>query len=128
MAEADFLSILLSKPKLKALNKYHNLNKEWYFLGAELEVDDEDLNKIEDRYSDDRMRMIKMFGVWLEKGKKPNYKTLIKALVDIDKKGVAQSLCTDLGKHLYLASFPGSLTSVFTSRKGAGGSLVRKIM
>ena len=98
MAEADFRSILLSKPKLKTLNKYHDLNNEWYFLGAELEVDTEELNKIEKEYSDDRMRMIKMFGVWLEKGENPTYRKLIKTLVEIDKKDIAKSICTGLGK------------------------------
>ena len=98
MAEADFTSILLSKPKLKTLNKYHDLNKEWYFLGAELEVDDEELDKIEAEYSDDRMRMIKMFGIWLKQGENPTYRKLIKALVEIDKKDIAKSICTGLGK------------------------------
>ena len=98
MAEADFISILLSKPKLRTLNKYHDLSIEWYFLGAELEVDSEELNKIEKSYTNDRMRMIKSFGVWLEKGENPTYRRLIKALVDIDKKDIAQSICKDLGK------------------------------
>ena len=98
MAEADFTSILLSKPKLKTLNKYHDLNKEWYFLGAELEVDDEELDKIEAEYSDDRMRMIKMFGIWLKQGENPTYRKLIKALVDIDKEDIAKSICKGLGK------------------------------
>ena len=98
MAEADFTSILLSKPKLKTLNKYHDLNKEWYFLGAELEVDTKELNKIEKEYSDDRMRMIKMFGVWLEKGENPTYRKLIKTLVEIDKEDIAKSICKGLGK------------------------------
>ena len=98
MAEADFTSILLSKPKLKTLNKYHDFNKEWYILGAELEVDNEELNKIEDKYSDDRMRMVKMFGVWLEKGENPTYRKLIEALVGIDKKDIAKSIWKGLGK------------------------------
>ena len=98
MAEADFTSILLSKPKLKTLNKYHDLNKEWYFLGAELEVDDEELDKIEAEYSDDRMRMIKMFGIWLKQGENPTYRKLINALIEIDKKDIAKSICTGLGK------------------------------
>ena len=51
MAESDFTLILSSKPKLSALLKYHSLNKEWYFLGALLEVDSEELNKIEDKGS-----------------------------------------------------------------------------
>ena len=97
MAETGFPSILSSKPKRKTLNKYHDLHKKWYILGTELEVDDEDLKEIEDKYSDDSMRTLKVFVVWLEKGENPTYRTLLKALVDIDKEDIAQSICTDLG-------------------------------
>ena len=100
MAEADFTSILSSKPKHKIFNKYHDLHKKWYVLGVELEIDNEDLKEIEVKYSDDTMRMLKIFGVWLEKGENPTYRTLLKALVVIDKKDIAQSICTDLGKWL----------------------------
>ena len=100
MAEADFTSILSSKPKHKIFNKYHDLHKKWYVLGVELEIDNEDLKEIEDKYSDDTMRMLKIFGVWLEKGENRTYRTLLKALVVIDKKDIAQSICTDLGKWL----------------------------
>ena len=98
MAEtSDFASILSSKPKLSTLIKYPYLNEEWYFLGALLEVDSEELNKIEDKYSNDRMRMVKMFGVWLEKMENPTYRKLLKALIDSDKRDIAQSICTGLG-------------------------------
>jgi hypothetical protein len=100
MAEDSFTSILSSEPKLKTLNKYHIVHKEWYILGAELEIDNQDLKEIEEKYSDDRMRMVRMFSVWLEKGENPTYRTLFKALVDIDKKDIAQLICTDLGKWL----------------------------
>ena len=98
MAESNFTSILSSKPKLSALLKYHSLNKEWYFLGALLEVDSEELNKIEDKYNDDHMRMVKMFGVWLEKGETPTYRKLLEALVNIGKRDVAESMCTEIGR------------------------------
>ena len=98
MAEPSIPSILSSKPKRKTLNKYRDLHKEWYILGTELEVDDEDLKEIEDKYSNDSMRTLKIFVVWLEKGENTTYRTLLKALVDIDKKDIAQSICTDLGK------------------------------
>ena len=101
MAEADFTSILSSKPKLKTLNKYHDLHKKWYILGAELELDDEELSKVEDEYSDDSMRTLKMFGLWLKKGENSTYRTLLMALVDIDKEDIAQLICTDLGKYSY---------------------------
>ena len=95
MAEA---SILSSKPKLKDINKYRELDEEWYSLGIELEIDDKELDNLEEKYSDPHRRMIKMFGVWLEKGEKPTYRKLIKALADIDKRDIAESLCTQLGK------------------------------
>ena len=101
MAEGDFTSILSSKPKLKILNKYRDLHKEWYFLGSELEVDTKELNMIRNGNNDDRMSMILMFGVWLEKGKNPTHRQLLQALVDIDERDIAQSICKDLGKHVY---------------------------
>ena len=99
MAENDFTSILSSKPKLSALLKYHDLNEEWYLLGAILEVDSEELNRIEEKYNNDRMRMVRMFGVWLENGENPTYRKLLKALVDINKEDIAQLLCEGLGEY-----------------------------
>ena len=98
MAEA---SILTLKPKRKDINKYSELQEKWYMLGTELEIDDEDLDNLDKEYSDDpHMRLIKMFGVWLDKGETPTYRKLLKALVEIDKKDVAKSICTtELGKY-----------------------------
>ena len=100
MAEGDFTSILSSKPKLKILNKYRDLHKEWYVLGSELEVDTKELNIIRNGNNDDRMSMILMFGLWLEKGENPTHRKLLQALVDIDERDVAQSICKDLGKRI----------------------------
>ena len=97
MAEASVLSL---KPKRKDINKYRELDDEWYSLGTELEIEDEELDDLEEKYTDPHKRLLKMFGAWLDKGENPTYVKLIKALVNIDKKDVAQSLCTDLGKHL----------------------------
>ena len=97
MAEASILSL---KPKLKDINKYRELDDEFYSFGIELEVDDKELDNLEEKYSDPHKRLIKMFGVWLEKEENPTYTKLIKALVNIDKKDIAQSLCTDLGMYL----------------------------
>ena len=95
MAEALILS---SKPKRKDINKYRELDDEWYSLGTELEIEDEELDDLEEKYSDPHKRLIKMFGVWLEKGKNPTYRKLLNALVSIDKRAVAESICTGLGK------------------------------
>ena len=97
MAEA---SILSSKPKRKDINKYSVLHEKWYMLGTELEIDDEELDDLEDKYKDDpHKRLLKMFGVWLEKGENPTHRKLLEALVEIDKKDIAQSICTKLGKY-----------------------------
>ena len=95
MAETPILSL---KPKLKDINKYNELDEKWYSLGIELEIDDKELDNLEEKYSDPHKRLIKMFGVWLEKGENPTYRKLIEALVEIDKKVIAQSICTKLGR------------------------------
>lgn len=95
MAEA---SILSSKPTRKDINKYSELDEKWYSLGTELEIDDEKLDELEQKYSDPHRRMIKVFGVWLEKGENPTYRTLFKALVNIEKRNVAESICTEIGR------------------------------
>ena len=94
-------SILSSKPKLKDINKYRELDDECYSLGIELEIDDKELDNLEEKYGDDlHKRLIKMFGLWLEKGGNPTYRKLIEALAEIDKKDIAQSICTKLGKYI----------------------------
>ena len=94
MAEASKLS---TKPKRKDINKYSELDEKWYSLSVELEINDDDLDEVNNKYSDTHMRLIKMFGVWLEKGENPTYRTLLKALVNIGKRDVAESICTELG-------------------------------
>ena len=96
MAEASL--ILSSKPKCKDINKYRELDNEWYSLGTELEIDDEKLDELGEKYRDTHMRMIKVFGVWLEKGENPTYRKLLKALVNIGKQDVAESIYTELGR------------------------------
>ena len=94
MAEASILSL---KPKCIDINKYRELDDEWYSLGTELEIEDEELDNLEGKYSDPHMRLLMTFGVWLEKGENPTYRKLIQALVDIHKKDIAQSICARLG-------------------------------
>ena len=96
MAEA---SILSSKVQLKDIIKYRELDDKWLSLGIELDMDYKELKKKKKRHSDPQRRLIDMFGVWLDKGKNPTYRRLLEALVEIDKKDVAQSICTKLGKY-----------------------------
>ena len=96
MAEFEVL-MLATKPKRRDINKYTQLDELWYTFGTELEVDDDDLDDIEEKHSDPHKRLIKMFGVWLEKGENPTYRKLIEALVEIGIRDVAESICTRLG-------------------------------
>ena len=99
MAEALILS---SKPKRKDINIYSELHEKWYMLGTELEIDDEELDELREKYSNDpHMRTVKMFGVWLEKGENPTYWKLLKALMNIGKRDVAESICTEIGRCMY---------------------------
>ena len=96
MAEA---SKLLGRPRVQDINKYCELAEVWYYFGIQLEVNQTELDNILVKYNSDRMRMIKMFTIWLDSTKEdPTYRKLIKALMDIDKRDIAESLCKDLGE------------------------------
>lgn len=43
---------LSSKPKRKDINRYSELHEMWYSLGIELEVEDDELDNLEEKYSD----------------------------------------------------------------------------
>ena len=106
MAERGTKSLLTIKPSIRDLSKLCSVFHKWYVLGIELEIDQEELEKLEEKYSDDHMRAIKMFGIWLRTSNDPTYHTLIKALIDIGKKNTAESLCQKLGESiLYINSF-----------------------
>ena len=95
MAEA--LQILSSKPKRKDINKYNELDEKWYSFGVELDVEDEELDNLE-KHSDPHKRLIKMFSTWLENGENPTYRQLLRALVNVGKRDVAESIRTDIGR------------------------------
>ena len=103
MAEAPVLS---SKPTLKDINKYNELDEKWYSIGIELGLDDEELDDMEEKYSDPHRRTIKMFSNWLKKGEVPTYKKLIRALVNVDKTNVAESICSELGRYTLIRKHP----------------------
>ena len=98
MAERCTESLLTTKPSIHNLSKSCLVFHKWYLLGIELEVDQDELEKIEEKYSDNHMRMIKMFGVWLRTSNSPTYGTLIKALTNIGKRNTAESLRQQLGE------------------------------
>ena len=99
MVEASISIKLSSKPELRDVNKYwRKLADEWYSLGIELEIGIKELDDLERKYSDPHRRMINMFDIWLDKGENPTYRKLIKALVNVDRRDVAESIRTELGR------------------------------
>ena len=97
MAEADDISIVLTKPKPQDLIQCLPLTEIWYLLGVRLGVSEEELETIKMKYSDAQLCMVKMFRIWL-KAKNSNYKTLIQTLVDIGRMDAALLLCKYIGK------------------------------
>ena len=83
----------LSKPALRELRQLPVTK--WYNLGLQLQVNQEELEMIQSK--DDRICQTKMFGVWLREAEHPNYKKLLRALVAIGKKDIAESLCDKEG-------------------------------
>ena len=93
---------LSSKPSICDLGRCSGLAETWYLLGIELKVEQEELDAIEDKYRDDHLRMVKMFGVWLRKGECPSYRKLVEALVAIRRRDIAEALCQQISKLNYL--------------------------
>ena len=86
----------LSKPTLRDLRQLPVTK--WYNLGLQLQVDQEELEKIQSKHpQDDRICQTKMFGVWLREVEHPNYKELLTALVAIRRRDIAESVCEKEG-------------------------------
>ena len=87
---------LSSKPTLR---KLHQLPvAKWYNLGLQLQVNQEELEKIQSKHpQDDRICQTKMFGVWLREIEHPNYQKLLRALVAIERRDIAMSVCDKEG-------------------------------
>ena len=70
----------------------------WYRLGIQLGVTEDNLDVIEQNYPRDvKMCRSKMFSTWLRSDSSAAYKKLIKALLEVDKTSLAETLCRKYG-------------------------------
>lgn len=70
----------------------------WYFLGLQLGVSIDELDVIERKHPrDNHMCKIKMFGAWLRSDTSASYKKLVKALAAVEKRSIAEAVCTARG-------------------------------
>ena len=87
---------LSSKPTLRELRQLPVTK--WYNLGLQLQVNQGELETIQSKHpQDDRICQTKMFGVWLREAEHPNYKKLLRALVAIGRRDIAESVCDKEG-------------------------------
>ena len=71
----------------------------WYNLGLHLRVNQGELETIQSKHpQDDRICQTKMFGMWLREAKYPNYKKLLRSLIAIGRRDIAESVCDKKGK------------------------------
>ena len=70
---------------------------DWYNVGLQLELGEEDLDKIEESYHDSSTRRRKMFTLWLHSVADPSYHTLVTALLLVNEKEAATDICTQHG-------------------------------
>ena len=87
---------LSSNPTLRELRQLPVTK--WYNLGLQLEVNQEELEKIQSKHpQNDRICQTKMFGVWVREVENPNYEKLLKALAAIGRRDIAEFVCDKEG-------------------------------
>ena len=70
----------------------------WYLLGLQLGVRANELDVIERNYPrDNHMCKAKMFAAWLRMDTSATYDKLVKALVAVGKRNIAEAMCTARG-------------------------------
>ena len=71
----------------------------WYLLGLQLGVSADELDVIEGDYPrDNQMCKVKMFGAWLRVDTSASYRKLVRALVTVGKRNIAEATCTARGR------------------------------
>ena len=73
--------------------------KNWYNVGLQLDLEEEDLDKIENSNQDSGSQQREMFRLWLRSGANITYDTILTALFRANEKKAVTDLCTQQGKH-----------------------------
>ena len=81
----------IESPTIRYLSELP-VTKDWYALGLQLGISSQELDKFQHDYTrDEEMCKKKMFGAWLRRFS-PTFSNLIKALIAIGRKDVAESI------------------------------------
>ena len=71
---------------------------DWHLLGLQLEVRADELDVIERNYPrDNHVCKAKMFGAWLRVDTNATYEKLVRALVAVGKRNIAEAMCIARG-------------------------------
>ena len=88
-------------PTLRDLSLLPVLN--WYFLGLQLGINEDELDVIERNYPrDNHMCKVRMFAAWLRMDISASYEKLARALVTVGKRNIAEKICTERGNEAML--------------------------
>ena len=71
---------------------------DWYGVGLQLELEDQDLEDIERDCSDNRRCRRKMYKLWLKTSPNPTYAQLARALALSREETLAQKICQKYGE------------------------------
>ena len=86
----------LDHPTLKELDLI--TVSDWYGVGLQLDLEDQDLDYIERECTDNRRCSRKMFKLWLKTSPNPTYVQLAKALILSQEERLAYRICQKYGE------------------------------
>ena len=78
---------------------------DWYSLGLQLDIDDTELDRIEEDYSNVKKRTLKMFSAWLRLSPDATYHQLARALFVKREIRSATQLCRKHGRFACLSAY-----------------------
>ena len=97
-SQDDGAVTLSFKPSIRELRQLPVTN--WYNLGLQLKVRQQELERIQSKYRDEKLCRTKMFGVWRREDDNPSYEKLLLALVSIGRRDLVESICKRKGNFL----------------------------
>ena len=97
----------------------------WYLLGLQLGVSEDELDKIETNYPrDNDLCKVKMFGAWLRADTTATYGKLARALVTLGKRRIAVAMCTARGMEFTILERSCIFSICYAVGLGAKKSLI----
>ena len=89
------LDSLKQRPTIDELMEYYNVGTNWYLLGVQLKLDTKDLDAIDTQYKNVKMKLCKMYELWLRSTPDATKGQLLVALrkKSVDEQTVAANHC-----------------------------------